>query len=72
MAGKHIKWVLGLIFGYKSQIKAIVMSFLIKTRRLLRYQVDDKQRMQVACAKGCPLKMWISYMKYRVLTDKGC
>ncbi|XP_074327447.1 uncharacterized protein LOC141665343 [Apium graveolens] len=64
-AGKDIKWVPGLIFGDKSQIKATVRNFSIESGRPLRYLVDDKQRIQVACAKGCPFKMWISYIQIR-------
>lgn len=64
-AAKDIKWVPGLIFVDKSQIKATVRSFSIESGRPLKFQVDDKQRVQVVCTKGCPFKMWISYMNDR-------
>ncbi|KAK1396325.1 hypothetical protein POM88_006188 [Heracleum sosnowskyi] len=62
-AAKDIKWVPGLIFGDKNQVKAAVRSYSIDTGRPLRYNVNDLQRIQIVCAKGCPFKMWLSYLK---------
>ncbi|KAK1377185.1 hypothetical protein POM88_033378 [Heracleum sosnowskyi] len=66
-AAKDIKWVPGLIFGDKNQVKAAVRSYSIDTGRPLRYNVNDLQRIQIVCAKGCPFKMWLSYLK-----EKDC
>ena len=61
--GKDIKWVPGLTFGDKAQVKDAVRSFSIASGRPLKYSVDDQQRIQVVCSKGCPFKMWFSYLK---------
>ena len=45
--GKDIKWVPGLTFGDKAQVKDAVRSFSIASGRPLKYSVDDQQRIQV-------------------------
>lgn len=62
-AAKNIKWVAGLIFKDKAQVKATVRAFSIETGRPLKYSVNDLCRIQVVCAKGCPFKMWLSFIK---------
>ncbi|KAK1361854.1 hypothetical protein POM88_046328 [Heracleum sosnowskyi] len=66
-SAKDIKWVPDLIFGDKNQVKATVRSYSIDIGRPLRYNVNDLQRIQIVCAKGCPFKMWLSYLK-----EKDC
>ncbi|KAK1375312.1 hypothetical protein POM88_031505 [Heracleum sosnowskyi] len=68
-AAKDIKWVPCLIFGDKNQVKAAVRSYSIDTGRPLRYSVNDLQRIQVVCAKGCPFKTWLSYLKEKEYLD---
>lgn len=60
---KDIKWEVGLIFIDKKQLKTAIRDNSMATGRPYRYLSDDKQRIQVACAKGCPFKMWASYIK---------
>ncbi|XP_074342661.1 uncharacterized protein LOC141680294 [Apium graveolens] len=57
------EWVPDLIFGDKQQVKATVRRYSIVTGKPLKYNVDDNQRIQVICAKGCPFKIWLSYLK---------
>ncbi|KAK1400254.1 hypothetical protein POM88_010117 [Heracleum sosnowskyi] len=47
-AAKDIKWVPGLIFGDKNQVKVVVRSYSIDTRRPLRYNVNDLQ--MISCS----------------------
>ncbi|KAK1401206.1 hypothetical protein POM88_000811 [Heracleum sosnowskyi] len=41
----------------------------METGRPYKYLTDDKERIQVACAKGCPFKMWASYIKELLISD---
>lgn len=62
-SGKDIKWKAGLIFENKKEVKDAVREFSIASGRPLKYAVDDLHRIQVICAKGCPFRMWVSFMK---------
>lgn len=64
-SANDIKWVPGLIYADKDNFKETVRSLSIETGRPLRYQVDDKRRMQMACAKECPFKMWVNCIEER-------
>ncbi|KAK1379778.1 hypothetical protein POM88_026522 [Heracleum sosnowskyi] len=47
----------------KKELNDAVREVSIATGRPLRYSVDDKLRVQVMCAQGCPFKMWVSFME---------
>ncbi|XP_074377858.1 uncharacterized protein LOC141719381 [Apium graveolens] len=38
------------------------MDYSIATGRPLKYHVDDLYRMHIVCTKGCPFRLWLSYM----------
>ncbi|KAL8124775.1 hypothetical protein AgCh_012432 [Apium graveolens] len=60
---KDIKWKAGLIFADKKQLKNAVKSSSMETGRPYNYVVDDLKRVQVGCAKGCPFKIWVTYIE---------
>lgn len=60
---KDLKWEFGLKIVDKKKFKIAVRDNSIATCRPYRYLADDKKRMQVTCAKGCPFKRWASYIK---------
>lgn len=62
-AGKDIKWKAGMIYENKKEINDAIREFSITSGRPLKYALDDKLRLQVVCATGCPFKMWISFMQ---------
>lgn len=63
LAAKDIKWKACLVFADKKQFKSAVRASSMATGRPYQYLVDDKIRIQVVCAHGCPFKMWVSYIK---------
>ncbi|KAK1404174.1 hypothetical protein POM88_003779 [Heracleum sosnowskyi] len=62
-AARDIKWKVGLVFANKIEFKEAIRSSSMKTGRPYQYLVDDLKRIQVGCAKGCPFKMWTTYIE---------
>lgn len=60
---KNIKWKVGMIFVDKKQLKTAVRDNSMASGRPYKYLIDDKRRVQLGCAEGCPFKMWVSYIK---------
>ncbi|KAK1380115.1 hypothetical protein POM88_026859 [Heracleum sosnowskyi] len=60
---KDIQWKVGLTFVDKKQFKNAIRSSSMETGRPYNYIVDDLKRVQVGCAKGCPFKMWVTYIE---------
>ncbi|XP_017241153.2 uncharacterized protein LOC108213876 [Daucus carota subsp. sativus] len=61
--GSDIKWKVGLIFHDKKQLKNAIRLSSMECGRPYHYMVDDPRRLQVGCAKGCPFRMWATYIK---------
>ena len=60
---KDIKGEVGVIFVDKEQFKSAVRNSSMTSGRSYKYLTDDKGRMHIVCAQGCPFKMWVSYIK---------
>ncbi|XP_074336347.1 uncharacterized protein LOC141673496 [Apium graveolens] len=76
---KDIKFKVGQIFGCKKDFKEAVRSNSMETGRPYQYAHDDLKRVQVVCAHGCPIKMWLGYDKDKdrwqiksILNDHNC
>ncbi|KAK1357956.1 hypothetical protein POM88_051212 [Heracleum sosnowskyi] len=62
-AARDIKWKVCLGFDNKIEFKEAIRSSSMETGRPYQYLVDDLKRIQVGCAKGCPFKMWTTYIE---------
>ncbi|KAK1390196.1 hypothetical protein POM88_018374 [Heracleum sosnowskyi] len=60
---RDIKWKVGLVFANKIEFKEVVRSSSMETGRPYQYLVNDLKRIQLCCAKGCPFKIWATYIE---------
>ncbi|RYR27746.1 hypothetical protein Ahy_B01g051784 [Arachis hypogaea] len=57
------KWEVGTVFASREEFKDAVTSYVVQTRRRLRYAKLDLVRVRVVCQPGCPFWLYAGKMK---------